>query len=567
MDKYELSLFEKLSQERKELQANGDLPDWFTTMGWQMFRDKYLYQASTYEEQIDRVVNVMSKHCSDKTEYFKYRWKELLMRNHAYLATPVLANAGTTRGNIVSCQGSYVPDSIDGFYSTLHEQALLTKYGFGVSAYFGAISERGVDLDEGMKASGTLPVFKQFVQMSKEVSQGSRRGAFAGYLPLEHGDFWEVVNYLKNNPDSMNVGWNIYDTTIEKLENGSKDLNERFAKSLHTKLLQGKGYYYFPDKVGRAAPQMYKDLGLSSKASNLCTEITLHSDEQHTYSCVLSGMVATTWEEWKDTDAVFCMTVFLDCMVSEFLSLVKGKKGLEKIIRGTEKGRAIGLGLTGLHSLFQMKRLPFGSLEAHWLNDDIFKHLHDESLKASEWMATKWGEPEWCEGYGVRNTHRTALAPNVSSALIFGSQSQGITPWYGNCFNEESAAGGMFRVNPVFIGMLKDKGKYSDKVLRHVHSSAGSAQDLDFLTDEEKDVMLTAFEINQRDLLRLAGARQKYICQSQSLNLFFAEDEQEEYIAEIHKEAFLDESIHSLYYLRGKAGVEASKGECTACQS
>ncbi len=167
-----LSIFEELSQERKRLQESGELPEWFTTLGWQMFKDKYLYEASTYEEQIDRIVGTLRKHCKTKGEYFSSRWKEMLMDNHAYLATPALANTGTDRGYLVSCSGGYIPNSIFGFYDSLTEAAMLSKKGFGTSGYLGDISERGTPLEEGGKASGVLPVLKKFVQMSQDVSQG-----------------------------------------------------------------------------------------------------------------------------------------------------------------------------------------------------------------------------------------------------------------------------------------------------------------------------------------------------------------------------------------------------------
>jgi len=561
-------LFEELSQERKELQESGKLPAWFTTMGWQAFKSKYLYQAETYEEQIDRIVETVAKYAHTKQDYLKVRWKELFMNNHAYLATPVLANTGTNRGMSVSCSGGYIGDSIYDFGQARLEGSVLSQEGFGTSSYLGAIRERGTPISRGGKANGVEPVFDDMVTMAQKVSQGgTRRGAWAGYLPLEHGDFWETSNYVKNFPDGANVGWNIYDSTIEKLEEGDSDIVSRWQETLYTKCITGRGYYFFPDKVNRAAPQMYKDHGLSCKASNLCTEIALHSDEDHTFTCVISGMVASTWDEWKDTDAVYCMTIFLDCLVSEFLVQARNVKGLEKAVRCTEKGRAIGLGVSGFHSLFQKKMYPWSSMEAYLLNVEIAKHLHDETLKASQWMASEWGEPEWCVGYGVRNTHRTAYAPNVTSSLIFGSESQGCTPWYGNVFNEGGAAGGMFRVNPEFIKVLKKHGKYTPEILKQVLSDNGSAQGLGFLSDLEKEVFKTAFEINQLDILKLAAARQKYTCQAQSINLFFDADESEEYIAMVHKEAFLDESIHSLYYMRSKAGVQASKGDCENCAS
>ena len=563
-----MSLFEELSDERKKLQEEGKLPEWFTTMGWQAFKGKYLYQADTYEEQIDRIVKTVSVHAGDSGAYMAKRWKEMLMKGHAYLATPVLANTGTTRGLSVSCSGSEIGDSVFQFGMARLEASILSQEGFGTSAHLGSIRPRGSIISRGGTADGILPVFKDMVLMADNISQGStRRGAWAGYVPISHGDFYEIAHEVKHNPDGSNVGWNYFDTDITELNKGVKEAINRFQETQYLKCLTGRGYYYFPDKVERMQPPMYKDLGLKSLASNLCTEITLHQDEEHSYTCVLSGMILTTFDEWKDTDAAFCMTVFLDCLVTEFLDLARDIPGLEKIVKGTEKGRAIGLGTTGYHSALQQRMLPWDSLDAHRFNMEVYKHIHDESLKASQWMAKEWGEPEWCKGYGVRNTHRTALAPNVSSALIFGSESQGNTPWYGNVYEEGSASGQMFRVNPVFVNILKKHGMYSNKILKEVLLAGGSVKNLDFLSRLEKDVLLTAFEINQVAIIDSYSRRQKWICQGQSCNLFFAADEDEKYIAYVHQYAFEDENIKSLYYLRSKAGVDASKGACESCAS
>lgn len=895
------SIFEEFSKERKELQAQGKLPHWFTTLSWQVFKTKYLYQADTFEEQIDRIVNAVGSFCPTNADYFKRRWKECIMDGHAYLATPVLGNAGTKRGMPVSCSGTYVGDSIYDFYDDVKQCAVLSQEGFGTSSYLGDIRERGAKISRGGKANGVVPVFEDFVTMSQKVSQGgTRRGAWAGYIGIGHGDFWELANYLKNEPEGANVGYNFYDSDVKALNDQNEDMTSRMQRVLSTKMITGKGYWYFPDKVARSQPPMYKDLGLSSKASNLCvapetqiltregyipiaeledetvdvwngekftetvvrktntnakllkvvtssgqilectpyhkwyvvtdykggvvekrthelkegdklikfdlpvieggreldfayengffsadghqdknnnkrvyfyhekqklvhlfnlrnvyvqenlnrtyglhdglkdkyfvpcesysvgsrlkwlagwldgdgcvyrngsnqqlvgssvepeflreiqrmlqtlgvsskvvpmheegmrllpkndgsgelgeylckkgerllitscdvyklmclglgdylhrlevvkrkpqrdakqfskivevidegryddtycftekergmgmfngiltgqcTEITLHSDEEHTYTCVLSGMVCSTYDEWKDTDAVYVMTVFLDCLVSYFLDQAKGIKGLEKAVRGTEKSRALGLGVSGLHSYFQKNRIPFESFEAHMKNNEIFDHLGKEARKASEWMAKEWGEPEWCKGYGVRNTHTVALAPNVTSSLIFGSESQGITPWFGNVYTEGSAAGGLFRINPEFVELLKSYDMYTDEVIDSVLDNNGSCQHLDFLSDEDKEVFKTFFEIDQTAVIRLASARQKAMdkygqAQAQSLNLAFDADEDPAYISYIHCLAANDENIKSLYYIRSKAGVNASKGVCVACES
>ncbi len=565
-----MSKFEQLSAERKALQAAGQLPDWFTTMGWQAFKGKYLYKAKTFEEQIDRIVENVGKQIPEghDRDYLVGRWKHLLMNNHAYLATPPLANNGTNRGLSVSCSGGVVGDSIFDFGSSRLENSILSQEGFGTSSYLGGIRPRGANISRGGTADGVLPVFKDMVIMADNVSQGAtRRGAWAGYIGLSHPDFWEVALEVKNNPDGSNVGWNIHDSDLELLSKGDEETLLRFQETQYLKCLTGKGYYYFPDKVARQQPECYARHGLRSQASNLCTEITLHADEQHSFTCVLSGMVLTTYDEWKDTDAVQCMTIFLDCLLSDFLDSARNIRGLENIVRGTEKGRAIGLGATGYHSALQQRNLPWESMGAHMFNMEVFKHIEEEATTASKWMAGEWGEPTWCAGTGLRNTHRTALAPNVSSALIFGSESQGTTPWYGNVYQEGTASGDMFRVNPAFMKVLDKYGKNNDDMLMDILDNGGSVQHLGFLTQHEKDVFKTAFELDQIAIIDSVSRRQQFICQGQSCNLFFAADEDETYISYVHQCAFEEENVKSLYYLRSKSGVDASKGGCSTCAS
>ena len=559
-------LFEEMSEQRKKLQADGDLPEWFTTQGWQAYSQKY-QNEDTFKEQIKKICYTLSKYLPKSHRYqMRDTWIQLIMNNHAYLATPVLGNVGE-HGCPVSCSGGYVQDSILGFGTARLEASLLSQQGFGTSAYLGAVRHRGAEISTGGTADGAVPVFDDFCVMAEKVSQGSRRrGAWAGYLPIDHPDAIELMEYIKRDPNKGNLGWCVSDQFTQRLESGDQEAEHLFQKALYTKCVTGKGYLYFTDKVHRAQPQMYHDLGLRSQASNLCSEITLHADPEHTFTCVLSGMCASTYDQWKGTGAVYCMTWFLDCVVSYFLDKARDIPGLEAVIRGTEKSRALGLGLSGFHTLVQSKYLPLDSMEAHYLNSEIFRHMQLETGRATRDMAETLGEPEWCKGYNVRNTHRTACAPNVTSSLIFGSESQGIQPWYGNVYAEGGASGSLLRINPLFVQILKDHKKYNKDILLQVQHDSGSVRSLDFLSDREKLVLRTAFEIPQEALLNLASARQSFVDQSQSLNLFFAADESEEYIAQVHKQAFLDPKIKSLYYLRTQSGVQASKG-CTVCES
>ncbi|QIG66200.1 hypothetical protein DIREPILLOW8_81 [Vibrio phage Direpillow8] len=562
------SIYDKLGAERKEGQAKGQIPQWMTTAGYQLLKQKYLSEGETVLGRYIAIAKTAAKHMPMDRELWEDRFFQLFWKGWLAASTPVLANMGTNKGMPVSCSGGYIDDSIHGFYDTLHETAMLTKNGFGTSGYLGDIRPRGASISIGGTAAGVMPVIEDYVQCMRDVAQGAtRRGAWAGYLPMDHGDFYEVVTFLKNYPDDLNLGWNISDEFVRKLEAGNEDAIDRLAKSLHTKLITGKGYYFFPDKVNRQSPQMYKDLGLDVRASNLCTEINLFSDPDHTFTCVLSSMNLARFDEWKDTEAVFHATVFLDCVAQEFIEQAYDIPGLEKAIRFTEKSRALGLGGLGFHTYLQDNMIAFETFEAHMKNLEIFTHMSNESLRASKWMAEELGEPEWCKGYGVRNTHRLAVAPNTSSALVCGGVSQGIEPIPGNSYVQPSAAGELTRLNPSFLKFCKEKGVEVDReLIKSINDKLGSVQHLDWLSDHEKMVFKTAYEIDQMALIRLAAARQPRICQGQSLNLFFDADEDEEYILEVHQAAFTNENIKQLYYMRTMAGVQASKGECVACE-
>lgn len=558
--------YETLSKERKKMQAEGTIPQHWSTASWQLFKEKYLYQASNPREQYQRIASTLATHTPDpslwKEKFFDVMWKGWLSPS-----TPILSNTGTTRGLPVSCAGTYFPDSIDGIYKAKHEVAILTKHGFGTAGYLGDIRPRGTPISVGGKSSGVMQIIEGMEDDMNYVAQGTaRRGSFASYLPITHGDFHEVCDFLAAHDDGVNIGWNWYDKDTDLIRSGDEELNLRFKKMLKTKMITGKGYMFFPDKVNRRRPQMYKDLGLDVKAAQLCNEICLHSSKDYTYTCVLASMNLLKWEEWKDTDAVFVSTVFLDCVAQEFIERAKNVSGLEKAVAFTKKGRSLGLGVCGLHSLYMDKMLPFESFEAMYLNNTIFKHLREESLKASQWIAGVYGEPEWCKGYGVANTHRLAVAPTKSTALIMGGCTEGINPEDGLVKTQRTAAGEIDRVNPQFLEYLKRKGLYSKERIREVREAMGSVQNCAWMPEEDKPVFKTAFEINQYAILRQAGQRGRHLCQWQSLNLFVSSDEAEEKIAALHQKAIEDEDIHGLYYVYSKANIQASNGECVACQ-
>lgn len=566
------NIYKELSEERKRLQEQGLVPEWYTTAGYQMFKEKYEYETNgrSVRGQFERIAKTAAVHLvgtnyADKAEQ---KFFDLLWQGWLSASTPVLANMGTTRGMPVSCSGTIADDSVDGFYSNLREVALLTKYGFGTATDLSSIRPRGAKISVGGKASGVLPVIKDHVNAMRNIAQGTaRRGAWAFYLDIEHGDFHEVADHILAEPDDLNAGWTIRQSFIDALERDDPEAIERFQKAMKIKMVTGKGYFFFVDKANAKRPITYQHHNLKINNSQLCSEIMLFNDHEHTYTCVLSSMNAAKYPEWKNTDAPYWATVFLDCVASEFIARAEGISGLEKAVRFTKKSRALGLGLCGIHTLFMQEMLPFEGFDAHRLSQEISANIWNQAEQATKDMAGILGEPEWCKGFGRRNTHTIAIAPTKSTALLMGGISEGINPDPAMSYNQMTSAGEIDRLNPVLLELMKSKGVYTKKHVQEITDKQGSVQHVEWLTEAEKEIFKTAFEINQKAVLRLASARSRYIDQWQSLNLFFAADEDPAWIAEVHSEAFRDPNILALYYIYTQAGVQASKGDgCEACQ-
>lgn len=566
MKRVSTDFYENLSAQRKELQELGHLPQWYTTQAWQMFSTKYAVEG---EEALlgrhKKIAKTLAGYMPDDGIDWEQKFFDLMWQGILSPASPVLSNVGTDKGMPVSCSGQYVGDSVDSFYSNLHETAMLSKMGFGCSADFSAVRPRGASISTGGKANGVVPVIDDFFTCAAKISQGgARRGSTAAYLDIEHADFPEALASMLEMPDGKNYGWIVKDSFIERLKAGDEDAEYRFKEALHAKLVTGGGYFFFLDKANRHRPEMYKEHGLDIKASNLCSEIMLHSSEELSFSCILSSLNLVHWDTIKATDAVFTATVFLDCLVSYFLDQSTDVRGLEKVREFTEKGRAIGLGVMGFATYLQNNDMPYAALESMYLNGEIFKHIHDESLRASQYLADLLGEPEWCTGHGVRNTHRTALAPTKSTSLLMGGVSESVFPDPACVFVAGSSAGELNRITPRFYELMKKYGKYTKETVTDVTNRGGSVQHLDWLTDRERLSLLTAFEIDQAVLIRYAADRQKYLCQGQSLNLFISADDNGDQIADLMTEVFLNEDILSQYYVYSKHGVVVSE-ECIPC--
>lgn len=557
--------FERLSQERKKLQAEGSLPPWYTTQAWQMFRKSVVRGEDALRGRHRRIAETLAQHMKGREKEWEEKFFNEMWNGILSPASPALCNTGTDRGMMVSCSGQVIEDNVDSFYTGLRETALLSKQAFGTSADFSEIRPRGAPISGGGKANGPVDVIDDFFTCASKVSQGgNRRGSVAAYLDIEHPDWDEAIDSLLSSPNGKNYGWIIRDSFTEALMKGDKEAERKFQKALYVKLVTGKGYWFMVDKANRHRPQMYKDLGLYIRATNLCSEIMLHSSAEYTYSCILSSLNLVHWDKIKNSDSAFIATVFLDCLCQEFIEKSEGIAGLEKVRAFTIKGRAIGLGVMGFHTYLQSKGIPYVGLEAQYLSMDIAHHLQAESLRASKWLAQEYGEPEWCKGYGVRNTHRTAYAPTKSTSLLMGGVSESWFPDPGMVFDAGSSVGDLRRITPVIYELMKEKGVYNEGTITDIINNLGSVQHVDWLTDAEKLVFLNAFEMDQRILLRHHVQRQRYTCQGQSLNFYIPEDGSESLISELMTLVLTHPDCLSQYYIYSRSGVVV-KDECVAC--
>lgn len=564
--------YKDLSSERKAMQKAGTMPEWYSTNAWQLFKSKYLFGTDTVKGQFERIAKTAASHLPEEwkqiaeDKFFGMMWDQVLSPS-----TPVLSNTGTDRGMPVSCQGADFGDSILSFYNTKRDLAIHTQEGFGTSGWLGDVRPRGSKISRGGAAEGVVPIMQGMVADMQYVSQGSvRRGSFAGYTKFSTGDFDEIIDTLHAFPEDFNLGFCVYDEDLSKMfpDEGKADpeLNRRFKKMMaKAKMQKGKGYWMFPDKANRNTTSAIKNSGKKIKASNLCTEIMLPSDEEYNFVCVLSSLNLVHWDRLKDSDDIFWATVFLACINKEFIKKAKGIPGLEKSVKAAEDFAAVGLGVLGFHSLLQKNRLPFGSFDAHMLNNEIFKRIEDESERANQFLAAVFGEVKFTKGLGVHCAAVRAVAPTKSTAALMGGYSEGINPDASMVYTQSTPAGEVNRINIFLLEIMKERGMYTQEEVDRISSNGGSVQDCDWLTEEEKQVFLTAFEINMLDHLRLVASRQRFIDQGQSTNLYFPGDASPAWITKVHKEAFLNENIKSLYYIYSTRMIKGLNKDCVAC--
>lgn len=555
----------KIGKLYQELIAAGEAPEWLTLEGFKMLFGSSMLEGETPRGMWRRVSKASAERLG-KPEY-EDKFFDLFWKNWLGAATPILSNLGTERGLPISCYSGYVPDSIDGIMSSAHELAMLSKNGGGVGLHLQDIRERGSIIgNQNGVTDGVVPFIKIFDSVAHGVAQGGiRRGAVAVYLPIEHGDFYEFLRVRKPQGDVNRQCLNVHHAVtigndfMEKVVSTDGEERKRWQELIRTRFEEGEPYIMFRDTVNDHRPEAYVKNNLYVNGSNLCSEITLYTDEEHTFVCCLSSLNLARWDEWKDTDAVYYATWFLDGVMQEFIDRAKHIPGLEKAVRFSEKSRALGLGAMGFHTYLQKNMIPMDSFEAYNTNNLMFKRIKEETRRASKDLAAEYGEPEWCKGTGMRNTHLTAIAPTATNSIVSGNLSAGIDPIVANAYVQKTSKGSFEIRNPQLKKILAKYDKDNLKTWMSITKEKGSVQHLDFLSEEEKAVFLTARELNMFTLIKLAAARQKHLDQTQSLNLFFPAHSSGRYINQVHLEAW-KQGVQTLYYCRGESKLKGDSG-------
>ena len=550
----------------------------------------YLINGESPKDAYWRVSNAVAKRLYKPEmaeKFFDYIWKGWLC-----LASPVLSNTGSDRGLPISCFGIDVADSVHDIGTKNLEMMLLAKHGGGVGIGINMIRPAGAKITGNGTSDGVVPFCKIYDSTILATNQGSvRRGPASVNINIEHSDFDEWVEIREPKGDVNRQSLNLHqcavvgDKFMRRLEAGDMEARGKWSKLLQKRKATGEPYILFKGNTNKNNPTAYKKNSLKVHMTNICSEIVLHTDESHSFVCCLSSVNLDKYDEWKNTNLIYDATWFLDGVLEEFIQKAKNMKGFENSVRSAEKGRALGLGVLGWHSLLQKNGIAFESLLAQFKTREIFSKIKIETERASRALAETYGEPLWCVGTGFRNTHLRAIAPTVSNSKLAGNVSPGIEPWAANVFTEQSAKGTFIRKNKELKKVLRKIGIDTKETWDKILEDGGSVQEIKQfdgwyydhggrLNQEEgepvKNVFKTFKEINQLELVRQAGIRQDYIDQSVSLNLAFPSEATPKWMNQVHMEAW-KRGIKTLYYtrtesvLRGDIAAAAMDPDCLSC--
>ena len=521
----------------------------------------YLDEGQTAEERISVIAHAAEKFLN--REGFAEKFIDYMSKGWISLASPVWSNFGIQKGLPISCFGSYIDDNMGSILFTNAEIGMMSKYGGGCSVYAGALRPRGTEISgNNGHSSGSVHFMQLFETLVDVVSQGSvRRGHVSPYLPVEHADIMEFLDIgTEGNPiQKLTHGVTVGDEWMESMIAGDEVKRKIWARIIQRRGEMGYPYIMFNDTANKNTVQVYKDKKLRIYASNMCSEIMLPSSSDWSFVCCLSSVNLLHYDAWKDTDLVETMIAFLDAVMEEFIVKLEALRDsqspekrrafgfMERAHAFAKANRALGLGVLGYHSLLQAKKLPFDSVEASALNEEVFKDIFEKAEASTIQLAKELGEPSVLAGYGRRNTTLLAIAPTTSSAFILGQVSQGIEPIWSNCYVKDVAKMKVTIKNPTLKDLLVEKGKDSKEVWDSIRDNDGSVQHLDFLSEEERAVYRTFAEIDQSVVIEQAAKRQLYIDQGQSLNVMVAPDTPVKDINQLYIQAW-KQGVKALYY-------------------
>ena len=485
----------------------------------------YIDGDKTAERRISDIAEAAADILNDYD--FADKFYNYMARGYYSLSSPVWSNFGTSKGLPISCNGVYVEDRMESILGKTAEIGMQTKMGAGTSAYLGSLRSRGSAINTGGTADGPVHFANLLETTVDIIAQGNvRRGSCAVYLDIESPDILEFLDTREEGStiQNLSLGVTISDEWMQSMIDGDADKRTIWARVLRKRRESGYPYLFFKDTVNNNKPQVLKDKERTIWASNLCSEIALPSAEDESFVCNLASMNLLTYDEWKLTDAVETMITFLDAVMTEYIRKTRGIQFMESSHNFAARWRALGLGQLGWHSYLQSKGIAFESFDAMLLNTEIAKTIKERSIKASQDLAQKYGEPEGMKGYGLRNLTVAAIAPTTSSSFILGQVSPSIEPLASNYFTKDLAKGKFTYRNPYLKDVLAKYEQDNEETWVSILKRGGSVQHLDFLTEDEKNVFKTFSEISPLIIVQQAAARQKHIDQAQSLNILIHPD-------------------------------------------
>lgn len=555
------------------------LPPWFTADTERFMRSggAYLQGGQHINDRIRQVAKAVKDNLPPNAPAdIENRVYEVLWRGWCSLSTPIWTNFGNDRGLPISCYNSHWRDEVSSLLGDTHaEIAMMTKSGGGTSGYYGDVGPRGRPIQGGANgtSSGTIPFATHHQSLVRTCSQGNtRRGNYAGYWPVEHGDIDEVLGIRGDGHPIQDIHFGITfgDRWLSEMEAGDQKKRGTWAKVLNARRKTGEPYIMFRDTVNNELPVWYKDKGLKCNSSNLCVETTPVSNDIWSYVCCLLSANVSKFDEWSSRpDAVEAMVYILDAVLTEFISKAKTIPFMEKAVRYAEDHRSIGIGWLGWHDYLQSKMVAFDSNEARRLNLKVARFIHQHTVTASQRMARDFGEPAVCKGYGRRHALLQAIAPTKSTSFILGQTSEGVELRQSNYVIEDKAKGKFTFRNPHLNRVLSEKGVDVEAAWREILLAGGSVQKLTCLSDHEKLVFRTFVEVPQIAVIQQASQRQPYIDQMQSLNVMIHPDVPAKDVNRLYLEAWKS-GVKSLYYQHNDNSAQLYAREilsCAACEA